>query len=218
MSENKPSDQPPQPAQAAASSISRMFGPTRLLPGESAEVYRAGLIATIKDLGATTHLQTYLAEKIFQCLWWLRRYEVQKQASIVNAMVSLLTDYGTPKDQRLAITYNLQAHLWSEPQMIKIIEVHGHTPESLASKAMTNAGDEMQKLDALIALRVKALAQLQQSYEALVNRSVMQERLKLQNELLRRDLRSIDVVSVEQVEPLSDVKTKNRGNPKTKSG
>ena len=52
MSEKKSSEQSPQPAQAAASSISSMFGPTRLLPGESAEVYRAGLIATIKDLGA----------------------------------------------------------------------------------------------------------------------------------------------------------------------
>ena len=83
---------------------------------------------------------------------------------------------------------------------------------------MTHAGEEIQKLDALTALRVKALAQLQQSYEALVNRSVMQERLKMQNELLKRDLQAIDVASVEQVEPLSDAKTKNRGNPKTKSG
>ena len=218
MSEKESSEQPPQPAQAAASPISSMFGPTRLLPGESAEVYRAGLIATIKDLGATTHLQTYLAEKIFQCLWWMRRYEIQKQAAVVTEMVNLLTDYRTTKDQLHAIAHNLQAHLWNEPQMQKLIESNGYTPESLAAKAMTNSGGEIQKLEALIAFRVKALAQLQQSYEALVNRSVMQERLKLQNELLRRDLQSIDVASVEHVEPLSDAKTKNRGNPKTKSG
>ena len=62
--------------------------------------------------------------------------------------------------------------------------------------AMSNARDEIQKIDLLIALRVKALGQLQQSYEALVNRSVMQERLKLQNELLKRDLQSIDVKAV----------------------
>ena len=147
MSESKPSDQSPQPAQAAASPISSMFGPTHLFPGESAEVYQAGLIATIKDLGATTHLQTYLAEKIFQCLWWMRRYEIQK-------------------------------------------------------------------LDALIALRVKSLGQLQQSYEALVNRSVMQERLELQNELLKRDLQAIDVKAVEQVD---SEEGKARGQRKAKS-
>jgi hypothetical protein len=215
MSEKESSEQPPQPAQAAASSISSMFGPTRLLPGESAEVYRAGLIATIKDLGATTHLQTYIAEKIFQCLWWMRRYEIQKQAAVVNAMVSLLTDYGTPKDQRHAITHNLQAQLWNEPQMLKLIKGAGYTPESLSAKAMTKVREEIQKIDALIALRVKSLGQLQQSYEALVNRSVMQERLKLQNELLKRDLQAIDVKAVEQVD---SEEGKARGNRKAKSG
>ena len=42
--------------------------------------------------------------------------------------------------------------------------------------------------------------QLQQSYEGLVNRSVMQERLKLQNDLLKRDLQAIDVEAVEQAD------------------
>jgi hypothetical protein len=215
MSEKESSEQFPQPAQAAASPISSMFGPTRLLPGESAEVYQAGLIATIKDLGATTNLQTYLAEKIFQCLWWMRRYEIQKQAAVVNEMVNLLTDYRTPKDQLHAIAHNLQAHLWNEPQMQKLIESNGYTPESLAAKAMTNSGGEIQKLDALIALRVRVLAQLQQSYEALVNRSVLQERLKLQNELLKRDLQAIDVKAVEQID---SEEGKARGNRKAKSG
>ena len=99
--------------------------------------------------------------------------------------------------------------------MLKIIEANGHTPESLAAKAMSNARDEIQKIDHLIALRVKALGQLQQSYEALANRSVMQERLKLQNELLKRDLQAIDVHAVEQVET---EKVKARGQRKANSG
>ena len=99
--------------------------------------------------------------------------------------------------------------------MTKIIEAHGHTPQSLAAKASSNAREEIQKLDALIALRVKALGQLQQSYEALVNRSVMQERLKLQNELLKRDLQAIDVKEVEQVDREEG---KARGQRKAKSG
>ena len=214
MSEEKTPAQPSSKSQTA-SQISQIFGPIKLLPGESEAVFRAGLVGTISEFGAATQLQIYLAEKIFQCLWWMRRYEIQKQATIVNSMVDLLTTYSTPKSQTQALTHNLQAQLWSDPKMLKIIEANGHTPESLAAKAMSNARDEIQKIDHLIALRVKALGQLQQSYEALANRSVMQERLKLQNELLKRDLQAIDVHAVEQVET---EKVKARGQRKAKSG
>lgn len=59
---------PEQPASQSqgASQISQIFGPIKLLPGESEAVYRAGLAGMINELGATTHLQIYLAEKIFQ--------------------------------------------------------------------------------------------------------------------------------------------------------
>ena len=214
MSEKKAPEQPASQSQAA-SQISQIFGPIKLLPGESEPAYRAGLAGTINELGASTHLQIYLAEKIFQCLWWMRRYELQKQATIVNSMVDLLKAYDTPKSQIHALTHNLQAHLWNDPKMKQVLEAGGYTPESLSAKAMTKAREKIQKLDALIALRVKALGQLQQSYEALVNRSVMQERLKLQNELLKRDLQAIDVKAVEQVD--SEV-GKGRGQRKAKSG
>ncbi len=214
MSEKKTPEQPASQSQAA-SQISQIFGPIKLLPGESEAVYRTGLAGTINELGATTHLQIYLAEKIFQCLWWMRRYELQKQATIVNSMVDLLTTYTTPKSQTHALTHNLQAQLWNDPEMKQAIEAAGYTTESLTAKAISEVREEIQKLDALIALRVKALGQLQQSYEALVNRSVMQERLKLQNELLKRDLQAIDVKAVEQVE---SEEGKARGQRKAKSG
>ncbi len=52
------------------SQISQLIGATSpLLPGEPADAYKAGLQATIAELGATTPLQIYLAEKIFDCLW-----------------------------------------------------------------------------------------------------------------------------------------------------
>ena len=214
MSENKAPEQP-APQSQPTSQISQIFGPIKLLPGESEAAYRAGLAGTINELGASTHLQIYLAEKIFQCLWWMRRYELQKQATIVNSMVDLLTTYATPKSQTHALTHNLQAQLWNDPKMKQVIEAGGYTPESLSANAMTKAREEIQKLDTLIALRVKALGQLQQSYEALVNRSVMQERLKLQNELLKRDLQTIDVKTVEQVD---SEEGKVRGQRKAKSG
>ena len=81
--------------------------------------------------------------------------------------------------------------------------------------ALSKRSDEIQKLDVLIALRVKTLGQLQQSYEALVNRSVMAERLKLQNELIKRDLQAIDVPVLQSI---TRSKAKGHDNTKTESG
>ena len=214
MSEKKTPEQPASQSQAA-SQISQIFGPIKLLPGEFEDVYSAGLAGTINELGASTHLQIYLAEKIFQCLWWMRRYEIQKQSSIVNEMVRLSSQYNTAETTKHNLTVKLQAHMWDTQDVITFIKQKGFTPESLTAKAMSEVREEIQKIDTLIALRVKSLGQLQQSYEALVNRSVMQERLRLQNELLKRDLQAIDVKAVEQVD---SEKGKARGQRKAKSG
>lgn len=214
MTENKTPEQHAEPIKVDSSLISKIFGPIRLLPGESEDVYNAGLVGTIKELGATTHLQTYLAEKIFQCLWWMRRYEIQKQAALVNGMVDLLTRHDTDKKRRTAITFNLQEGFWDGKEMKELIETNGFTLDSLLARGMSKVREEIQKIDALISLRVKAISQLQQSYEALVNRSVMQERLKLQNELLKRDLQAIDVKAFEQVH---NEESKTRGQRKAKS-
>jgi hypothetical protein len=185
-------------------SISSLLGVVQVLPGESEEIYQSGLIATIAELNAETPLQIYLAEKIFQCLWWMRRYETQKRSSIIAAMVDALKGYSTSKDERLAIFKLLQASLWDEPPLKNRIESSGHTPVSLLEHAMSRVQDQIQKLDQLIGLRAKTLIQLQQSYEALVNRSVLQERLKLQNDLLKRDLQAIDLPVVESTSPADD--------------
>ena len=218
MSEKK-SEQPGQPSEVNSSKISKIFGPIRLLPGESEELYNSGLLGTIKELGATTYLQTYLAEKIFQCIWWMRRYETQKQATIVSTMVDLLTRHETPKNQKYALTELLQDNLWDVPEVKKIIEGAGYTSESLLAKAINKERDIIQKNDHLIALRVKTLGQLQQSYEALVHRPILQERLKLQNELLKRDLQAIEVSTVQSLEAADGNQQENngRGKPKAKS-
>ena len=74
-----------------------------------------------------------------------------------------------------------------------MINKHGNTSASLLEEAMSNRKDGIIKLDQQIALHMKTLIQLQRSYEALVNRSIMQERIKLQIELLKRDHEAIDV-------------------------
>ena len=188
----------------SSSQIGKVAGSSILLPGESGEKYQHGFRATVEELGAETPLQIYLAEKIFQCLWWMRRYETQKRSSIIACMADELKGYSTSKDERLAIFKLLHASLWAEPQLKNRIESLGHTPVSLLEHAMSRVQDQIQKLDQLIALRAKTLMQLQQSYEALVNRSVLQERLKLQNDLLKRDLQAIDLPVVESTSPADD--------------
>jgi hypothetical protein len=216
MSDQAP---PPQPPDHQSSKISKILGATQLLPGESDEFYLKGLQSTLQELGARTPLQEYIAEKIFQCLWWMRRYESQKRSTIVEEMVEALTDYTTSNEKRRAIRTLLYAGAWADEALDKLLKSQGHTQASLLTKATRNRHDEIQKLDQLIALRVKTLTQLQQSYEALVNRSVMQERLKLQNDLIKRDLQAIDVRAVEAADP-SDSKSrgaKDHGKPQTES-
>jgi len=65
---------PSRPNLAHPPSISALLGASPVLPGETTELYRRGVIATVQELGAQTPLQIYLAEKIFECLWWMRRY------------------------------------------------------------------------------------------------------------------------------------------------
>ena len=74
------------PELPVAPSIGELLGVTPILPGESEASYRAGLNAVIEELDAKTTLQVYLAEKIYDCLWWIRRYEDQKRITIISEM------------------------------------------------------------------------------------------------------------------------------------
>jgi hypothetical protein len=177
------------------SQISNALGASQILPGESAEKYYHGLASTIDELGAKSMLQIYAAEKIFQCLWWMRRYETQKRSSIIKVMAKELTEspYFPNKDQRMGVTMLLEAGLWSDGAIQKLMKDRGHTAGSLLEYAMDRQKEELIELEQSIAQKTATLLQLQKSFEVLVNRSVLHERLKLQNELLKRDLLAIDV-------------------------
>ena len=183
------------------SQISNALGASQILPGESAEKYYHGLASTIDELGAKSMLQIYAAEKIFQCLWWMRRYETQKRSSIIKVMAKELTEspYFPNKDERMGVTMLLEAGLWSDSDIQKLMKDRGHTAGSLLEYAMDRQKEELIELEQSIAQKAATLLQLQKSYEVLVNRSVLHERLKLQNELLKRDLLAIDVPVVKQV-------------------
>ena len=74
---------------------------------------------------------------------------------------------------------------------------------------------ELMQLDQSIALKAQSLSGIQKSYEALVSRSVMQERLKLQNDLLKRDLQAIDISAVERNADLPDDQPQSAGQEKS---
>ena len=80
--------------------------------------------------------------------------------------------------------------------VMKTLGSLGHTPESLRQEAFSEKRDEIMQLDQQIALQAKILTGFQGSYEVAFNRKLNVERLKLQNELMRRDLNAIDVVSL----------------------
>lgn len=184
----------------ASSSVSEVLGITPVLPGESMEVYQRGLLATIQELGATTPLQIYLAEKIYECLWWMRRYENQKRATLIHSMAGLLDPNHFSKAVSDVEAWAMEA-LFSnriDDEFTKVLDGHNLTMESLTQKALEICRSKLESLDEMIALKAKTLAGFQASYEALVNRSVLQERLRLQNDLLRRDLQTIDVPALEK--------------------
>ena len=66
--------------------IGELLGTTSVLPGEPEGFYQAGLAVMVKELGAKTTLQVYLVEKIYDSLWWIRRYEDQKRVTIITEM------------------------------------------------------------------------------------------------------------------------------------
>jgi hypothetical protein len=182
------------------SQISNAVGASQILPGESAEKYYHGIASTIDELGAKSMMQIYAAEKMFQCLWWMRRYETQKRSTIIKVMAKELSEspYFSDKDQIMGITTLLEAGLWRDSSIQKLMKDRGHTAGSLLEYAMDRQKEELLELEQSIAQKAATLLQLQKSFEVLVNRGVLQERLKLQNELLKRDLWAIDVPMVKE--------------------
>jgi hypothetical protein len=118
-------------------------------------------------------------------------------------------------DKLLSLTILLQEGMWDTPGIQSILKTCGFTNSSLTQRAMERRMPELMQLDQLIALKVQSLSGIQKSYEALVSRSVMQERLKLQNDLLKRDLQAIDISTVERNADLPDDQPQSAGQEKS---
>lgn len=179
-------------------SISDVLGVEPILPGEPGDGYRQGLQEIIVELDAKSPLQIYLAEKIYDCLWWIRRYEDQKRGAIIDEMGIRVSGVLHERmmserqidDQRYLREGLLQNKL--DNKSAAIIQAGGFSVASLRQAAMTKRRNELEQFDKQIALQAKMLAGFQASYEVAFNRKRNVERLDLQNALLRRDLQAVE--------------------------
>jgi hypothetical protein len=187
----------PRQGLPAAPTISELLEVTPILPGESEASYRASLDAVIEELGAKTSLQVYLAEKIHDCLWWIRRYEDQKRTTIIAEMARQVRERFTTDltQKEIDVRDELLADNITKDVLKAFAEV-GHGLESVRQLAYSKKHKEIFELDQQIALQVKILASFQGSYEVAFNRKLNVERLRLQNELMRRDLAAVDVNAI----------------------
>jgi hypothetical protein len=169
-------------------------GAAPILPGESAQDYQSGLTSTIAELEAKTHLQVYLAQKIFDCVWWIRRLEAQKRSAILNKMAEELVGYRSPDATK--IFQLMDQAKWDDPKLKAALLNEGCSSEELLVRSMKYEGQFIQTLDRQIADRIKAMRDLQTSYEALVNRKAVAERLRIQNELMVQSLNPPSLASL----------------------
>lgn len=177
----------------AQGAISSLLAVNPILPGESAEAYQEGLAGLIQELEATTVLQVYLAEKIYECLWWIRRYDTQKRETLITEMAQMLENSYVSELalSQLEIREALRRSE-SSAALLRVIASKRHDMASLRQRAQLKCSKQLRDLDDQIALQAKVLAGLQASFEVAANRTLNRERMMLQNALLSRDLQAID--------------------------
>ena len=180
--------------QVSLSAISRFVGASPVLPAEPANVYQQGLLATVQEFDATTPLQVYLAEKIFECMWWMRRYENQKRATVIRSMAKALAQVGKyDTDEKLFALAEVALYAnRMDDEFAQLLDQKKFSMESLTQQGMSRCVGELLNLENLISNKAKTMAGFQASYEVLVNRKVNAERMRLQNSLLQRDIGAID--------------------------
>ena len=187
------------PASPAQSLIADIVGAKPVLPGESEARYAEALARIVTELEAKGPLQVYLAEKILDCLWWIRRYEEQKRLLIAREMAEVLGHkqmFSSPSKDELDYL-NLLLHHSDLPEFQALLKKMGFTLDTLRERAMHHARIQLQEFDKLIAMQSKTLEGFQKSYEHVSHRKLHAERLALSLEMLRRDAKSIDVKALD---------------------
>ena len=164
-----------------------------VLPGESSSEYQSGLKLIIEQLEAKSVLQVYLAEKIYDCLWWIQRYQTQKKQLVIERMVNIVYEVDLrvklPCEQEFRNAFNSGK---IDKQIQAALDRKFKTLETVRTEAFESESSRLRELDHQIALQAKILAGFQASYEVASNRKLVSEKLALQNQLLRKDLGALD--------------------------
>jgi len=182
-------------ADAESPSISDILGSKAVLPGESIDEYRKARRLIIKELVAKSPMQLYLAERMLDGLWWMRRYEEQKLFVIADAMVDFIVGRlsGKVTDEKRPEFLHTVLSDASSPWLAEILNKKDLTIEFVRDRAIAVKQEQLLELDRLIAMKAKELEGLQRSYEHVTHRKLYSERLALSVEMMRRDVKAIEV-------------------------
>ena len=176
----------------ASQHLKTLAGSTAVvIKGESQQEYDQGREATIRDLGAQSPLEVYLAEKMFDCLWWIRRLDVMRVDVIRDGMVQAI-DYFHRNAQ---IRELIAKEAWDDPAMKEALDKSELTADTLTAAGMIKAEKSLESIDRQTGFRMKMFRDLQKSFEIHTNRRANSERLVLQNALLHRHVAAKDVSS-----------------------
>jgi hypothetical protein len=121
-----------------------------VLPGQSLEQYQTGLQSLIAELQAQTPMQVYLEQKMFDCMWWLRSYDLAKHSAIAEEMISTLK-LDADEEEDWAVVQCLRSLDWNNPLVSEAADQWGHTVQSLHVLATTRSRDKLLNLEQLSA-------------------------------------------------------------------
>ena len=164
-------------------------GSLPMLPGESQDEYSRGLAELQTELQANTLFETYLVQKMFDCVWWVRRFDRMRASVITDGIYDALS-YAHQSDEMLRL---IQAGQWDAEELEMAARFVNTTVDGLVALATNQNRHRLAKIDQQITDRLKMLKDLQKAYDQHVNRAFIRERMALQNQMLEQQLTAIDV-------------------------
>jgi hypothetical protein len=176
-------------AAKSASLVALAGGSLPMLPGESQDEYSQGLAELQTELQASTLFETYLVQKMFDCVWWVRRFDRMRASVITDGIYDALS-YAHQSDEMLRL---IQAGQWDAEELEMAARFLNTTVDGLVALATNQNRHRLAKIDQQITDRLKMLKDLQKAYDQHVNRAFVRERMALQNQMLEQQLTAIDV-------------------------
>lgn len=168
---------------ASQGSISAALNANRILPNECPEAYQASLAALIQELGANTPLKRYLAENIHECLIWIRRQRLQKQAYLSKQIEDRIDSVCEEARRKMS---NREDEVSDDRDVL--LAYHGTSAERIGIAITKDSQYYQDKLDSSIALQQKMLLGFLAEYERLEFRPLRRQYLQLQIDKMRREV------------------------------